>query len=125
MLTNAFVDILSSSDGVKSKVIVSASYTDIISAGVLQPTTQNIKYTIEASIQTESDILAVITSKDENVPTVQTALPSSDDRLEISKTIGIKEQELTDIDNMESITTGIIIPSISYILIFDNIYYNK
>lgn len=125
MLTNAFVDILSSSDGVKSKVIVSASYTDIISAGVLQPTTQNIKYTIEASIQTESDILAVITSKDENVPTVQAALPSSDDRLEISKTIGIKEQELTDIDNMESITTGIIIPSISYILIFDNIYYNK
>ncbi|RDD35788.1 hypothetical protein TrispH2_012058, partial [Trichoplax sp. H2] len=76
----------------------------IYSDGLSQTTTQNIMYTPEASIQTESDIIADITSQDENLQETQSAVLIPDVDIELSSTIRNEEKESTNIDNIISAT---------------------
>lgn len=95
------IQILSNSDGIDSKVSVSSSALGAISSDELQSSTQNIKYTSVVSIQPESDIFADVTSKDENLSITHSTVLAFDDNLQISSTIGNKE-ESSDIDNLIS-----------------------
>ena len=118
---NEIVDIVSNSVGIGSKFIITASYTNGLLADGPLSNTLNIKYSLQASIQTENDIVPGTTIKED---ILSTTLLNSDHDLDFSNTIEIKEEESTDIDNIVSITTGKRTLSISYTFIIDNIFYN-
>ncbi|EDV27737.1 uncharacterized protein TRIADDRAFT_53734 [Trichoplax adhaerens] len=89
-----------------SSIDIISDKVSIYSDGLSQTNTQNIMYTPEASIQTESNIIADITSQDENIQETQSAVLISDVDIELSSTIGNEEEDKqsTNIDNIISAT---------------------